>query len=583
MMRPSAVKNIFCAALLLVALAALAPRAQAGACPVATAPLTIPSVGYAWAFDPTCRNIYVVKNGISVLSLDTGFVQAQYTTGDGPIAMDFSADGKTLYVANGGEHSISIIDLFSGTSTEVALPYNSDDEKPISIAAAANGLVLVATGYSNAARVLQYDPVTKAVTPRTGFPTTYTGVHFRATPDHRYISVVGYAPMGVYSSAFNSLSASGPNAGVFGDLALDATGRIGLSPQSTATPTGPSQFTVYEIHDPFVVTGVGPKLASQRAGLGTAVDAAGRIGYQLLINQDTFTALISVIDLRTAKVLREIDTGVRINSYPYNFGDSRLELSPDGSLLAFRSDSDFGLHVIATGNPQPQTDPLFAFSTKTAGGNLSFLRFHNTGTVAGTVQVTLADSASGKTLAQWQSPSIPVGAAPQFAVARIEAEATPAFTKPDFYLVTVATAMRGTFAHVVINSTTGTLTNFSTCGSTPARDTLANVHSSALDSGYPGAVNIFNTGTTAVPATLGLFDAANGTRLGTYTSTSIAPGAARTVSAAALEQGAAITANATRAHYVVKLEGAFSGYIQNLVLSRSAGVIADLSNVCRLP
>src|SRR5262249_21225720 len=59
---------------------------------------------------------------------------------------------------------------------------------------------------------------------------------------------------------------------------------------------------------------------------------------------------------------------------------------------------------------------VFSSANQQSGGPESQLRFYNIGSTAGTVSVTLSDSATGKTVANWTSPSIAPGAAPQFAI-----------------------------------------------------------------------------------------------------------------------------------------------------------------------
>jgi hypothetical protein len=214
----------------------------------------------------------------------------------------------------------------------------------------------------------------------------------------------------------------------------------------------------------------------------------------------------------------------------------------------------------------------------------SYLRFYNTGTAAGTAMVTLSDGATGQTLGQWTSPSIPSGAAPQFSIAAVESGTGAAFTRPAFYAVSVTSGFGGSFQHVLFRAADGTLTNLSTCGGgvTANRTALANVHSSLLGA-YPSSIVVNNTAGSAATVTLALHDARTGQRLGAATTPSIAAGGHAIIAISFIEGQAQVSPAPDKYHYVVRSEGAFSGYLQHLVENTQAGVTTDMSTVCALP
>jgi hypothetical protein len=215
----------------------------------------------------------------------------------------------------------------------------------------------------------------------------------------------------------------------------------------------------------------------------------------------------------------------------------------------------------------------------------SYLRFFNTGTGAGTVSVTLADSNTGQTLAQWTSPSIAGGTSPQYGLATIEAAATTPFTKPTYYSVTASPTFSGFMQHVLYRPIDGTLTNVSLCSVdvTASSTQAANVHSGLLTNGYPSTIVLYNTGTAAAESVrLGIFDSTSGARLGTYTSGAIAANGQAFVTVATMEAQAGITPTAVQYHYTIKVESAFTGHIQHLVTNQQAGVITDMTTVCPL-
>jgi len=228
-----------------------------------------------------------------------------------------------------------------------------------------------------------------------------------------------------------------------------------------------------------------------------------------------------------------------------------------------------------------KTGPLYA-----SAESQSFLRFINSGASAGTVNVTLYNPTSGARLGRWTSPSIAAGAAPQFPITTIETAINPGVAKPAQYSAHVEAQMDGVLQHVLFRAADGTLTNLSTCSAAvgATANQLANVHTTVLDTpGYPSSVAVYNTGGAAASATLGIFDAVTGARLGTYSTPSIAAGGQAVLTVAAIEQGAGITPVAGQLHHVIRIENSFRGFLQHLVNNQRAGVITDMTTVCTLP
>ena len=233
----------------------------------------------------------------------------------------------------------------------------------------------------------------------------------------------------------------------------------------------------------------------------------------------------------------------------------------------------------------PLSPPLRAGAifSSTQKSSQSFVRFFNTGSTAGTAVVTLRDYATGQSLGQWTSPSIPAGASPQFAIGSLESALSSA-TLPSYYSISVQASFTGNYQHVLWRTTDGTLTNLSTCdaGVTTAGSSVANVHSQLLASAYPSSVAINNTGTSAQSISLDILDARDGTKLGSYTSPAIAPGGSLLLPISTLETSAKITPTGAMYHYVLRKTGAFTGYLQHLVNNKQAGVITDMTTACTL-
>jgi DNA-binding beta-propeller fold protein YncE len=69
------------------------------------------------AFNLTGTRAYITSAPSSVYSVDTGTFQVLkvYAVGNGPADISISPGGQFLVVNNGGDNSISVIDLIKGT------------------------------------------------------------------------------------------------------------------------------------------------------------------------------------------------------------------------------------------------------------------------------------------------------------------------------------------------------------------------------------------------------------------------------------------------------------------------------------
>ena len=241
-----------------------------------------------------------------------------------------------------------------------------------------------------------------------------------------------------------------------------------------------------------------------------------------------------------------------------------------------------------TGNPPATvastlTPSLIFSSTQTA--SKSFLRFYNSGTAAGTATVNLYNYITGRSLGLWTSPSVPAGAEQQVFIGDIES-AIPADTaKPSYYSASIESKFPGNVQHVLWQSVKGTLTNLSTCAVAVTADPmkLAGVHSSLLNASYPSSVVINNTGVTAVNGpTLSVYDARDGTKLGSYPVPNVPPNGSVVVPISGIEAQANVKPGDGVYHYVIKADTAFTGFLQHLVTNTSAGVVTDMTTACGL-
>jgi hypothetical protein len=224
------------------------------------------------------------------------------------------------------------------------------------------------------------------------------------------------------------------------------------------------------------------------------------------------------------------------------------------------------------------------FSSAQAGA-YSFLRFFNTGTAAGTATVTLRNGDTGVVVGTWTSPSIPANGEAQYPISTVESGLNAGVAKPQFYTIDISTGgMSGYFQHVLFLPSFGTLTNLSNCGSPTAVDTaqVSAVHSSLLSAGYPSTIILRSNASTSQTVTLDVYDAAAGTKIGTFTTAAIAPYAQLQLSTANIETALGKVASAGQFHYVVKVTSSFTGYLQHVVNNMSVGVTTDMTAGCSL-
>lgn len=219
----------------------------------------------------------------------------------------------------------------------------------------------------------------------------------------------------------------------------------------------------------------------------------------------------------------------------------------------------------------------------TQGASQSYLRFYNAGTSAGPVNLTLYDMATGANLGQWVSPMVAPGAELQTDVAAIERAL--GFTPRGYYEFKAETAIDGYLQHVLWRSSDGTLTNLSVCQDGTGADpfTLIGVHSSLLAAmGYQSVVTLISTGAAAQTVTLGIYDARDGRKLGTYAAAALPGGGQRLIDVSTIEAAARITPTAAAPHYIIKADTPFTGFLQHMVNNLRNGVVVDMTAQCAM-
>lgn len=212
----------------------------------------------------------------------------------------------------------------------------------------------------------------------------------------------------------------------------------------------------------------------------------------------------------------------------------------------------------------------------------SYLRFYNAGTTSGTVDVTLADYATGNVLATWTSPSIAGHRTRQFAMSEIENNASATFTKPAVYSLSVRPTFTGNFQNTLWNNASLFLGNTSTCDTTSTdQKTLIYVHSSLL-APYTSTIVVHNTGTTAISPTLGIYNGETGERMTGYTTDVIPANGQSIIEIGNMEKAASINLGVKAYHYNIIAETNFTGYMQQFLKNQNTQTVNDMTASCAM-
>ncbi|MFN2504844.1 MAG: YncE family protein, partial [Acidimicrobiales bacterium] len=296
-----------------------APTSVVAVCNGPLAEVVVDATGHAYASNPNL-------NQIEVVSLATGTRGVPTPVGSRPRGLDLSADGSTLYVANSGVEELSVVDLGQRRETRrITLRSLGHNDRPTSIAVAANGRALLTTEGWGGGRVLELDLTSETAFVRRDFGAPGTTGHVtivKASGDRSHIAIVGGTSEGVvtlYASATNSFTAVN---------ALDAELRfVGLDRDGSRLLIDPGG---HVLDGALQAQGAIPS-----GGKGVAVDAEGILGYRVQENS------VEVLDLDRRAVLSSIPL-----PEPVGPGRGAIALSRDGATLAVLTRG--GLSIVPT-------------------------------------------------------------------------------------------------------------------------------------------------------------------------------------------------------------------------------------------
>ncbi len=282
------------------------------------------------AIDSTSTYAYISRPGanrVEVMRLADGAFEDPILVGSSPTGLDLTPDGKLLYVANTGSVFVSVVDVATRTGLRrFPVPSGSVSDRPYSIAVLANGKALITTTFNGSGmggRLHQVDLATDTVTPRTDFSGTGALTEasvIRASGDRMSAVVVeGDSSNGsvLRYDATTDTIADVESGEYIDSVAVNHDGSVSLV-------NGGGLVYDEDLNLLGSMTGCGE--------WGTAINAAGTMGYGLDYDMDDDLAIVAFCDPVRFRVTKKYSVGAA-------FDVGRLLLSPDGTTLVGITDS----------------------------------------------------------------------------------------------------------------------------------------------------------------------------------------------------------------------------------------------------
>ena len=303
----------------LLAAAALIAAGPSAAHAALTRVTTIP-VG-KWAFSvavsPDGATVYVANNGdnsVSVIDTVTSTVTDTVTVGTSPWSVAVSPDGATVYVANDGDNSVSVIEAATNTLVDTI----SVGGRPHSVAVSPDGTRVYVANFAGGT-VSVIDAATNTVVDTIRLD-SYPPLHPTSYP-----SSVAVSPDGTMVYVANDSGSSVSVIDTATNTVVD-TVRFKASPGSVAV--SPDGATVY------TANAVGNTVSVIDAATNTVVDTirVGSVPHSVAVSPDGTTVYVannqdytvSVIDTATNTVVETTWAG----AYPHS-----VAVSPNGTTV----------------------------------------------------------------------------------------------------------------------------------------------------------------------------------------------------------------------------------------------------------
>jgi DNA-binding beta-propeller fold protein YncE len=262
-------------------------------------------------------------NRVEVLRLSTGVFETPIAVGSSPRGIDISPAGDRLYVANRGGTQISVVDVAGRSELKrIQIPTRDHPStKPYSVAALANGHLLVATSFAGSgfgAGMYDIDLADDTVRFRNDFwygGTTTQRTVVRASADRQHAVIVAgdisSGPVFRYDVASDTFTPESDLNAFIAHVAANADA-------SVIFVNGGG----YVLDEDMVLAGS----ASSCHGAGVALNAPGTAAYSLAAHH------IAVCDVNRFLMADVIHTYDEADWYTY-LNNHVMRLSPDGTTL----------------------------------------------------------------------------------------------------------------------------------------------------------------------------------------------------------------------------------------------------------
>jgi hypothetical protein len=281
-----------------------------------------PSSTFAFITNP-------VFNRVEVLRLATGTFETPIPVGSAPMGIDISPAGDRIYVANRGGTQVSVVDVAGRVElkrVQISTP-NHLSNQPYSLAALANGHLLVATTFSGSGfGAAMFDVNLADDTARLREDFYYWGstterTQVRASGDRQHAVVIAgdisSGPVFRYDVSTDTFTPEFDLGSFHGHVATNATG-------SWIFVNGGG----YVVDKGMQLAGT----ATSCRGAGVAMNADGSVAYSLGVDS------VAICDVQHFLAADRIYTFDLADWYPY-LNNHAMELSPDGSTLVGLTDS----------------------------------------------------------------------------------------------------------------------------------------------------------------------------------------------------------------------------------------------------
>jgi YVTN family beta-propeller protein len=289
---------------------------------------------YDLVFSPDGQSVYATnpsQNRVEVFDVQTGAFEGPIAVGSQPKGLDVTADGSTLYVANSGSTTISVVDVTTKTETKkLAMPCSGCSDHPFSIAIANNGKAFFSTTFAGSGfggRLFELDLGGETFTQRVDGPfsgATTKLTRLAASGDDTKIGISYGSDSG---GTIASYSAVGNN---FTTHAVsDFIDRIAVNATGT-------QYLVNSANLSYVLDGsLSLGGSTPGGGLGSAFAPTGTTAYR------TRVFGIESLDTATFAISGALPIGDTVFA-----ATGALATSPDGSVIAVVTDN--GLSIVLT-------------------------------------------------------------------------------------------------------------------------------------------------------------------------------------------------------------------------------------------